>query len=107
MHDIQVHFFDSCQRHDAESICATGFLESMIPADGKMTPEELYDMETSVTTGPDHLMLSGESTYGAQAAASIELEATIQRSLHEKMQSGEVQKKPLPKTSLGELLYIL
>jgi len=63
MHDIQVHFFHSCQKHGVESICATGFLESMLTPEGKVTPEEIYDMETSMTTGPDHLMLSGESTY--------------------------------------------
>ena len=30
MHDIQVHFFASCRKHNVESICATGFLESML-----------------------------------------------------------------------------
>jgi len=33
MHDIQVYFFEACKKYSVESICATGFLESM------MTPE--------------------------------------------------------------------
>lgn len=74
MHDIQVHFFASCRKHNVESICATGFLESMLTPEGKVTPEEIYDMVTSMTTHPHHLMLSGESTYGAQAKKCIETE---------------------------------
>jgi len=74
MHDVQVHFFDSCRKHGVESICATGFLESMLTPEGKVTPEEIYDMVTSMTTRPHHLMLSGESTYGAQAKNCIETE---------------------------------
>ncbi len=86
MHDIQVYFFDACRRHNVESICATGFLESMLTPEGTVTPEEIYDMETSMTTHPHHLMLSGESTYGAQARACIELEARYQREMLEKLQ---------------------
>lgn len=86
MHDIQVYFFDACRRHNVESICATGFLESMLTAEGTVTTEEIYDMETSMTTRPHHLMLSGESTYGAQARACIELEARYQREMLEKLQ---------------------
>lgn len=87
MHDIQVHFFDACRKHGVESICATGFLESMLTSEGRVTPEEIYDMETSMTTGPDHLMLSGESTYGAQARSSIELECSYQKKMLEKLQT--------------------
>ncbi len=86
MHDVQVHFFDSCRKHGVESICATGFLESMLTPEGKVTPEEIYDMETSMTTNPHHLMLSGESTYGAQAQACIELECSYQRNMLTKLQ---------------------
>ncbi len=107
MHDIQTHFFSICQKYRVESICATGFLESMIPLQGKVTPEEIHDMEKSVLTGPDHLMLSGESTYGAQAGACIELEATVQRSMHEKLKNKSIQAKTLPEIELGKLLYIL
>lgn len=39
----------------------------MLTITGRATPEEIHDMTESVLTGPDHLMLSGESTYGAQA----------------------------------------
>ncbi len=63
MHDIQVHFFTSCEKHRVESICATGFLESMITKDGTVTTTEMNDMHISVLSGADHLMLSGESTY--------------------------------------------
>ena len=87
MHDIQVHFFDSCRKHNVESICATGFLESMLTPEGKVTPEEIYDMETSMTTRPHHLMLSGESTYGAQAAECILLESSYQRDMYQKLSS--------------------
>lgn len=106
MHDIQAHFFASCRKHGVESICATGFLESMLTADGRITPAETYDIETSMTTHPDHLMLSGESTYGAQARASIELESSYQREMFEKLQSGEKQYYPVGEKSLGTLLYI-
>ena len=54
--------FSLCQRYNVESICATGYLESMLTPEGKVTGDEIYDMEQSVLTGPDHLMLSGEST---------------------------------------------
>ena len=106
MHDIQVHFFHSCQKHGVESICATGFLESMLTPEGKVTPEEIYDMETSMTTGPDHLMLSGESTYWAQARASIELECRYQKETCEKMEEQTLPHYPVPVNTLKELLYI-
>ena len=106
MHDIQVHFFHSCQKHGVESICATGFLESMLTPEGKVTPEEIYDMETSMTTGPDHLMLSGESTYLAQARASIELECRYQKETCEKMEEQTLPHYPVPVNTLKELLYI-
>jgi pyruvate kinase len=107
MHDIQVHFFDSCRKHNVESICATGFLESMLTPEGKVTPEEIYDMETSMTTRPHHLMLSGESTYGAQARACIELEASYQREMLKKLQNGTTEYRKTPSLELRELLYIL
>ena len=107
MHDVQVHFFDSCRKHNVESICATGFLESMLTAEGNVTPEEIYDMETSMTTWPNHLMLSGESTYGAQARACIELEASYQREMLKKLQNGTTEYRKTPNLELGELLYIL
>lgn len=106
MHDIQTHFFTVCEQHEVESICATGFLESMLTAEGKVTPEEMSDMQESVLTGPDHLMLSGESTYGAQATACIELETKTQREMHEKLRLRKTQRKILPEKSLEELLYI-
>jgi pyruvate kinase len=106
MHDIQVHFFHSCQKHGVESICATGFLESMLTPEGKVTPEEIYDMETSMTTGPDHLMLSWESTYGAQARASIELECRYQKETCAKMKGQALPYYPVPVNTLKELLYI-
>ena len=106
MHDIQVHFFASCRKHNVESICATGFLESMLTPEGKVTPEEIYDMETSMTTNPHHLMLSGESTYGAQAKKCIETEWQYQRDTYEKLQKNEVQYRPLPSNTLWELLFI-
>ncbi len=107
MHDIQVYFFDACRRHNVESICATGFLESMLTAEGTVTTEEIYDMETSMTTRPHHLMLSGESTYGAQARACIELEARYQREMLEKLQKWTVPYRATPSLALGALLYIL
>ncbi len=106
MHDIQVHFFASCRKHNVESICATGFLESMLTPEGKVTPEEIYDMKTSMTTNPHHLMLSGESTYGAQAKKCIETEWQYQRDTYEKLQKNEVQYRPLPSNTLWELLFI-
>ncbi|MCB9807356.1 hypothetical protein H6768_05815 [Candidatus Peribacteria bacterium] len=106
MHDIQVHFFASCKNHHVESICATGFLESMLTPDGKVTAEEIYDMETSMKTGADHLMLSGESTYGAQARACIELESYCQRSIYKKLQNKEIPSHPQPTKNIQELLYI-
>jgi pyruvate kinase len=105
MHDIQSHFFTSCWKYGVESICATGFLESMLTAEGKVTPEEIYDMETSMTTRPNHLMLSGESTYGAQAQKCIEIEAMYQRDTFKKLTLGEVSFL-VPEGNLGELLLI-
>ncbi len=58
----------------------------MLTPEGKVTTEEIYDMKESVLTGPDHLMLSGESTYGAQAGTCVELETVIQREMHEKIE---------------------
>lgn len=107
MHAIQTHFFSSCEKHGVESICATGFLESMLTSEGSVTPEEIYDMETSMTTWPDHLMLSGESTYGAQARESIELECNYQKKMLEKLQSWVVSYRDAPTLELWELLYIL
>lgn len=107
MHDIQTHFFSSCEKHGVESICATGFLESMLTPEGRVTPEEIYDMETSMTTRPDHLMLSGESTYGAQARASIELECSYQRETCAKIKNHVLPYHPVPVNTLKELLYIV
>lgn len=86
MHDIQVHFFESCRKHGVESICATGFLESMLIPEGSVTPEEIYDMETSMTTKPNHLMLSGESTYEHNTGMHRELECSYQRNMLTKLQ---------------------
>ena len=58
----------------------------MLTPEGKVTTEEMYDMQESVLTGPDHLMLSGESTYGAQAGTCVELEAKIQREICKKIE---------------------
>ena len=107
MHEIQSHFFTSCRKYGVESICATGFLESMLTAEGLVTPEEIYDMETSMTTGPNHLMLSGESTYGAQAQRCIETEAMYQRNMFKKLQKKEIDYYPVIKSPLKELLYIV
>lgn len=105
IHDIQAHFFATCRKYGVESICATGFLESMLTPDGRVTPAEIYDMETSIMTWADHLMLSGESTYWAQAKESIETEADYQRSTYEKLQKKEIPYYPIPQSSLRELLY--
>lgn len=78
----------------------------MLTPEGKVTPEEIYDMETSMTTGPDHLMLSGESTYGAQARASIELECSYQKETYAKMKEQTLPHYPVPVNTLKELLYI-
>lgn len=107
MHDVQTHFFALCQQYETESICATWFLESMIVSSWKITQDEIYDMEESVLTGPDHLMLSGESTYGAQASACIELETQYQRDMLKKLQKWAVSYRKTPDLALGELLYIL
>jgi pyruvate kinase len=106
MHDIQTHFFSICKKHHIESICATGFLESMLTEDGKITPEEIYDMETSMKTHANHLMLSGESTYGAQAKNCIETESKYQRDMFEKLQKGEIEYRKIPEVSLKELLHM-
>lgn len=106
IHQIQPYFFSSCQRHGVESICATGFLESMMTPDGTMQASEREDMQISMCTGADHLMLSAESSYGAQARACIELEAHIQRETHEKLQSKTLQYITIPPIPMHELLYL-
>lgn len=105
MHQIQPHFFAACKKYNVESICATGFLESMIPSDGEIQPSEIGDMLISMRTGPDHLMLSAESSYGAQAHKCIETECMYQRDIVKKLQSGEVNPL-LPEGNLSELLYL-
>lgn len=50
MHDIQSHFFAICQKYHVESICATGFLESMMTIEGKVQPSEIQDMQISMAT---------------------------------------------------------
>jgi pyruvate kinase len=50
MHDIQVYFFEACKQHNVESICATGFLESMMTPDGCVEPSEIGDMQISMQT---------------------------------------------------------
>lgn len=71
-----------------------------------MTEGEKYDMETSVLTGPDHLMLSGETSYGSQAKSSILLEQQFQTETLQLLEQGKVQKKTLSPLSIQELLYI-
>jgi len=63
-------------------------------------------MKTSIKTGANHLMLSGESTYGAQAKNCIETESKYQQDAFEKLQKNETSYYPIPESSLGELLYI-
>lgn len=106
IHDIQAHFFTECRKYAVESICATGFLESMLTPEGIITPEEIHDMKTSMMTWPNHLMLSGESTYGAQAKKSIELEVEYQRDTWEKLQIGKQCYNLKSQDSLGKLLFI-
>lgn len=78
----------------------------MLTPEGKVTPEEIYDMKTSMTTRPDHLMLSGESTYGAQARESIKLESEYQRETYAKMEGQTLPYYPIPVNTLKELLFI-
>lgn len=106
MHAIQSHFFAICQQYAVESICATGYLESMMTSEGRVQPSEIQDMQISMTTGANHLMLSGESCYGPQAKNCIETESKYQRETYEKLQKGEISYSPLPSQSLRELLYI-
>lgn len=106
MHDIQTHFFASCRKHNVESICATGFLESMLVPGGTATAEEISDIKASIETWANHLMLSGESTYGAQAKESIELECQYQRETFTKIQDGTLLSRHLPENTLDELLYL-
>lgn len=59
-----------------------------------------------MTTNPDHLMLSGESCYGAQAKNCIEIESKYQRETYRKIKKNEMQYYTIPGISLEELLYI-
>lgn len=45
-------------------------------------------------------MLSGESTYGAQAAECVMLESTYQRSMNQKLAQGIVSYKQIPTLGL-------
>jgi len=85
MHDIQVYFFEACKKYHVESICATGFLESMMTPDGVVEPNEIGDMQISMRTGADHLMLSAESSYGPQARRCVKTESTFQKDIWEKL----------------------
>lgn len=105
MHLIQPHFFAACKKYGVESICATGYLESMIPEGGVIQDSEIADMEISVRTGPDHLMLSAESSYGAQAARCIQTECEYQRTMNEKLEAGTVSFLA-PEGDLRSLLYL-
>lgn len=106
MHEIQSHFFALCQKYQVESICATGYLESMMTLEGRVQPSEIHDMQISMATHVDHLMLSGESCYGQQAKNCIETEWKYQKETYEKLQKWETLYRPVPESSLGELLYI-
>jgi hypothetical protein len=57
-------------------------------------------MQISMRTGANHLMLSGESTYGAQAKNCIETESRYQQDMYEKLQKNEVHYHPLPSSTL-------
>jgi pyruvate kinase len=86
MHDIQAYFFEACKKYNVESICATGFLESMMTPDGLLEPSEIGDMQISMRTGADHLMLSAESSYGPQARLCVKIECLYQRDIWKKIQ---------------------
>jgi pyruvate kinase len=106
MHDIQVYFFEACKQHNVESICATGFLESMMTPDGCVEPNEIDDMKISMLSGADHLMLSAESSYGPQAKKCIETELMYQKDTYKKLVTGEVSPREKSAHTLSELLYL-
>jgi len=106
MHDIQVYFFEACKKYGVESICATGFLESMMTPEGCVEPSEIGDMQISMRTGADHLMLSAESSYGPQARKCIETENAYQRDTYEKLITGQISPREKPTQTLSELLYL-
>ncbi len=105
LHNIQSHFFTTCRKYEIESICATGFLESMIPPEGKVTDEEIRDMEISMKTGPNHLMLSWETSYGSQATQSIIIERDIQVKMYRELMENSTH-MITPEWVLSDLLYI-
>ncbi len=106
MHNIQVYFFEACKKYNVESICATGFLESMMTPEGCLQPSEIGDMQISMRTGADHLMLSAESSYGPQARKCIETEFEYQKDTYQKLIAGEVFPREKPIQTLSELLYL-
>jgi len=106
MHDIQVYFFEACKKYGVESICATGFLESMMTPDGLLEASEINDMQISMRTGADHLMLSAESSYGPQARKCVETECAYQRDIWNKLEKNAVEPHEKPEETLSELLYL-
>ncbi len=58
----------------------------MMTPEGKVQQSEIQDMQISMATGADHLMLSGESCYGQQAKNCIETEWKYQSETFEKLQ---------------------
>ena len=106
MHDIQVYFFAACKKYHVESICATGFLESMMSPDGVVEPSEVNDMQISMRTGADHLMLSAESSYGPQTRRCVKIETIYQRDIWNKLDNGAVEPHEHPGQTLAELLYL-
>jgi pyruvate kinase len=106
MHDIQVYFFEACKKYHVESICATGFLESMMTPEGCVQSSEIDDMQVSMRTGADHLMLSAESSYGPQAKKCIETENAYQKDTYQQLIAGSMTPKEKPTQTLSELLYL-
>lgn len=106
MHDIQVYFFEACKKYGVESICATGFLESMMTPEGTIQQSEMDDMQISMCTGADHLMLSAESSYGPQARKCIKTEASYQHDTCQKLAAGTLTPREKSPKTLSELLYL-
>lgn len=106
MHDIQTYFFEACKKYRVESICATGFLESMMTPDGCVQTSEIEDMIMSMRTGADHLMLSAESSYGPQARKCIETESQYQMETYKNLINKTTSPRGKSDKTLSELLYL-
>lgn len=71
LYDAQRDVIDACRAHDTYVVVGTGFVESVATSGGLATRSEAIDVRCTLEMGADGLLLSAETTVGADPVGAV------------------------------------